>query len=375
MFNSYNEEKLNTEQRKNLPKKDFGILKERKFPLNDRAHVIAAIRFFSKCPEAQKKALARRIQTAARRYGIEIKKDSPIYPYLEDTIVIDGVSLDTFQEAPDNKNKKETDKQEDEDNQEVDNNNPDDPNDYSADAGADADTPAVTDDGTPDYTSEEEPDEDTAETDDNGPDNAESEPDDTNNDVKSGDTAPDDNGNAEPETDDTAEDEPEDYTSEEEPGGDSGDGAGEDDEGNTEGDSDAGDNDYGSDTDNSDTSSGADDEIQQLQNDVFSDLSEAQMKLRVNSVKDSFIDLYNNISNTAKQMIDLNRSSENIATINYLNETLFSLKNMVRDALTDSFNTKSLAENQIILQKFITIYSLILKIVERIGKKEEENKE
>lgn len=45
---------------------------------------------------------------------------------------------------------------------------------------------------------------------------------------------------------------------------------------------------------------------------------------------------------------------------------------MIRDALTDSFNTRSIAENQIVLQKLVAIYSLVYKIVEKIGNRKEE---
>ena len=121
-----------------------------------------------------------------------------------------------------------------------------------------------------------------------------------------------------------------------------------------------------------DTTEGGDGEISQLQNDLFSNLSDEQMKLRINSIKDSFIELYSNVDNTSKQILLVNRSSDNIVAINYINETLGALKDMIRDALTVSFGTRSIAENQIVLQKLVAIYSLVYKIVEKIGNRKEE---
>lgn len=292
---------------------------------------------------------------------------------------------EALHEAPNDTNKKENKGQ----NGSGDNTESDDdtPTDYT-DAGDTPNTP-VDDEGNPDYTEEQEPDYD-EESDldqENDQSDTDSESDDTNTEVKSdegdGDNTPEsdtdgniDDTNAE-ETDDES-DMP-DYTSEEDPSaadgepGDDADGAGDEEamDGDDTGD-DVGGDDSADGTSDDTTGGGGDGEISQLQNDLFSNLSDEQMKLRINSIKDSFIELYSNVDNTSKQILLVNRSSDNIVAINYINETLGTLKDMIRDALTDSFNTRSIAENQIVLQKLVAIYSLVYKIVEKIGNRKEE---
>lgn len=73
---------LNTKQRNNLPNNIFGVKSLRKFPLNDKEHVIKAIQFFHHCPLEHKKELALNIYKQSKKYNIDIKQDSPIYEYL-----------------------------------------------------------------------------------------------------------------------------------------------------------------------------------------------------------------------------------------------------------------------------------------------------
>lgn len=387
------EEKLTAAKRNKIDPFQFGLFKQRKYPLIDANHVRSAIRFFDKCPEKLKPELAMNIKKAAKKYGVKIDEKSKINFYAESTQI-------PYQEAPNN-------------NQQTQNNNnaqaanaDDAPTDYTDAAGAGAPTNNVTDAGSPDYTGEEQPEENeedqqqganTADaeqntgddqnidlngqppennntTDQNDPNATNQDVNNTNTDVNPDNTTSGDAANTDQGTDaGGAEDTATDYTAEEPSGDDS---EGDDGTGGEEG---AEDTDTTTDGDTGDTggdaggATGLDAELQQLQQDVFSNLSDQQMQLRINSIKDSYIELYNNITNTSKRLIDVNRSSSNISTINFLNENLNSLKNMVRDALTDSFNTKSLTENEIILQKFISIYSMILKIVERLANKEEKD--
>lgn len=391
------EEKLNAAKRNSLDASQFGLPKQRKYPLNDANHVRSAMRYFDKCPDNLKPELARNIKKAAKKYGVEIDKDSKINSYTE-------TSQYPYQEAPNN-------------NQQQQNNNnaqaadaDDAPADYADAAGAGAPTDNVTDAGSPDYTGEEQPEEDegdqqqgadttadagqdtdpnaqninldgqapenTDTTDANDPNAANPEDNNTNTDVNPDANTPGDTAdpNAGADTPDGGEDTATDYTTDEAPSGDDAegdDGTGGEGQEDPNAAGDAGADDMGA--GDAGGASGLDAELQQLQQDVFSNLTDQQMQLRINDVKDSYIELYNNIANTAKRLVDVNRSSSNISTINFLNETLNSLRGMVRDALTDSFNTKSLAENEMILQKFISIYSMILKIVERLANKEEKD--
>ena len=64
------EGKLSSKDRKKLPDSEFGIPETRSFPLNDVAHVKAAIRMFNHCPVEHEKKLAKRIIKKIKQYNI-----------------------------------------------------------------------------------------------------------------------------------------------------------------------------------------------------------------------------------------------------------------------------------------------------------------
>lgn len=358
------EAKLSTAQRNELSDSKFGVPELRDFPLTDASHVKSAISYFHKCDDKYKAELAKNIKIAAKKYGVDINPNSQVATYKESADIV-------LQEADKKEDKKNPN--DDPDSPAADysddiDNDPDDTPDYTdgADNQDDSEPDVNNDDQSPDYTSDDDT---------NDPNTDNSDTNNTNNEIKSDGTSSDGTPST-GEGDTTEEDEPTDYTTDDdeprdEPDGDNATGGSDADDGdNQQGDSST---DIAGDQGDTSGDAGADSEVQQLQSDVFSNLTDAQLQIRINNIKDSFIDLYNNISDTSNKLIDVNRSSENIKTINFLNETLAQLKGMVRDSLTVSFSTKSLVENQVILQKFIAIYSLILHIIEKIASKEENN--
>lgn len=71
-------------KRSELPDSEFGIPEDRKFPLNDREHVVSAIKLFGHAEESKKKALAKRIKSAAKKYDVEIPETTQVYKYLKE---------------------------------------------------------------------------------------------------------------------------------------------------------------------------------------------------------------------------------------------------------------------------------------------------
>ena len=75
------EAELSTEERNDLKASQFGLPEERKFPLTDAKHVRSAISYFHTCPENKKAQLAKRIKSAAKKFGVEINPDSSVMKY------------------------------------------------------------------------------------------------------------------------------------------------------------------------------------------------------------------------------------------------------------------------------------------------------
>ena len=85
ILTNISENKLAAIDRKKLPDSAFGVPEKRKFPLNDRAHVIAAIKFFNRADDEDKEYLAKKIKAAMKKYNIsddKIGKKNELRKYL-----------------------------------------------------------------------------------------------------------------------------------------------------------------------------------------------------------------------------------------------------------------------------------------------------
>jgi len=85
------ESELTSGKRNDLPDEVFGLPDVRKFPIHDKAHVSSAITYFRTATGSQKKELAGRINTQAKKLGMTIKvsKDNPFYKYADKSILED----------------------------------------------------------------------------------------------------------------------------------------------------------------------------------------------------------------------------------------------------------------------------------------------
>lgn len=66
-------DRLDAEQRHELPDSAFGIPQTREFPMPDAAHVRAAEAYFRYAPEPYKAQLARNILARAEAYGVHVQ--------------------------------------------------------------------------------------------------------------------------------------------------------------------------------------------------------------------------------------------------------------------------------------------------------------
>lgn len=125
------------------------------------------------------------------------------------------------------------------------------------------------------------------------------------------------------------------------------------------------------DTANTEPQATIDSDINQLQADLFAQLSPKQIEIKLRNLKEQYISLYEDIIKVIDRLGKINRIDITIQPIEFVEKKLNELKDMVKDSLTDSFDTRSYAENQIILQKQIAIYVSLCKIIEGIAKKGE----
>lgn len=83
------EAKLNTKKRNKLPNSEFGLPDERKFPLNDEAHVLKAIQYFKHCERSKRSQLALNINKKIKEYKMDVtvSKSNPFSKYTSDKYV------------------------------------------------------------------------------------------------------------------------------------------------------------------------------------------------------------------------------------------------------------------------------------------------
>lgn len=66
-------DRLDTEERRELPDSVYGLPQRREYPMPDAAHVRAAEAYFRYCPEDLKPQLARAIVEKAREFGVDVQ--------------------------------------------------------------------------------------------------------------------------------------------------------------------------------------------------------------------------------------------------------------------------------------------------------------
>ena len=91
---------MTKKERNAIPDSQFGLEKERKYPLDSAEHVRSAIKLFGHCPENRKHHLAKRIMAAAKKHGVEVKEDTEVYKYAHNKAVNEGINESVIDEPP-----------------------------------------------------------------------------------------------------------------------------------------------------------------------------------------------------------------------------------------------------------------------------------
>ena len=127
---------------------------------------------------------------------------------------------------------------------------------------------------------------------------------------------------------------------------------GDDDEYNMD-DEEEGGTDTGDDLGNDEAESG--DNIKDLENKIFDQLTPEQKKIKTEELKNRFVELYDRCNGIIDRINSANKSTEDAKVFEFINNTLFSLKNTCKDYIDRTFDTKSYIENNITFQKCLVV--------------------
>lgn len=146
-------------------------------------------------------------------------------------------------------------------------------------------------------------------------------------------------------------------------GGDAG-GAEGGDEGGDAGDE--GGDDTGDDTGGDDGDNMSDDDIKQLEDDLFSKFNDQQIAIMTKDLKKSYLKMYDVLDTLIERINDTPKEDAYIKIIAFVTDRLADLRDMLDDYMVDTFNTKSFIENQINYKRFCIVLRQINSIVASI---------
>lgn len=125
-------------------------------------------------------------------------------------------------------------------------------------------------------------------------------------------------------------------------------------------------------SDTSDSGSGdVTNELVEKEKELFSNLTEEQMKIKTNELKKSFVTLSNTIEGTSERLSSIPGNGPDNKIIKFLISKLDYLSNMVNDYMVDTFASKTYIENTIYYQTCLAQLNTIKKVLEEMATKAE----
>ena len=106
--------------------------------------------------------------------------------------------------------------------------------------------------------------------------------------------------------------------------------------------------------------------LQELENVIFDNLTEPEKKLKIQELKELYINVYNKCTTITDMMSEIKRDEATIQIVEYISNTLLDLKQYVNDYINDIFDTKTYVENLSQLQKYIMVFNAINKVLAQI---------
>lgn len=108
------------------------------------------------------------------------------------------------------------------------------------------------------------------------------------------------------------------------------------------------------------------DELQSDETEVFSDLKPRQMEIKNKELKDQYLALNNNIVDAIDKINKVSHTSYDDSMLDFIVRKLMQLRDLSRDSLLYSFDTRTYIENQVHLQKMITTFNIVVNMITEI---------
>lgn len=113
---------------------------------------------------------------------------------------------------------------------------------------------------------------------------------------------------------------------------------------------------------------GPNSEIEQAEQNTFSDLKPEQMDIKIRELKTQYKVLHDNILKTLEKINKVSHTTYDDGMLDFIVRKLISLKNITRDSLNDTFPTRTYVENKFEFQRLVLIFNLIANMLTEIYK-------
>ena len=112
---------------------------------------------------------------------------------------------------------------------------------------------------------------------------------------------------------------------------------------------------------------GYDQQIQDLDKDLYADLTEPQMDIRNKELKRNFASLYDMIQDIIERINDISKDTASVKPLEFVSTKLNDLADNVSDYLVYTYSTKSYTENEINYNLFLAAVHQINDVIAKIA--------
>ena len=114
------------------------------------------------------------------------------------------------------------------------------------------------------------------------------------------------------------------------------------------------------------------DDLKHQEEELYNELTPEQLDIKHKELKTQYLNMYDSVIAIIDRIGDINVAEQNIGTVEYVSNTLASLKDMLTDYVNDVYRTKSYIENYINYNRFLAVLNGINKILEEMNSKNDE---
>lgn len=100
--------------------------------------------------------------------------------------------------------------------------------------------------------------------------------------------------------------------------------------------------------------------------ELFASLKPEQLVLKQEELKKQFKNLYDSVNGSLEKLKKVSHTSQDDHLLDFLVRKLLDVRDICRDYLVKTFDTKSYVENQIQLQRLISVFSMVTTLVSNV---------